>query len=87
MNSFSKESPQLNFYNFWELLTFESDKIQLQAKQYDVVQLVKNCTNLFHSLAEQKKIALHFLSKIDSLVLYVDKDKIENALYTCLPMQ
>jgi len=86
LNLIQQHTHQLSGFinDLLELARFESGKVNLQAQQHDIVRLVKNCSDLFQALAEQKKISLHFVSAIDSLLLYVDKEKIEKAFYNLL---
>ncbi|MEA3477043.1 MAG: two-component regulator propeller domain-containing protein, partial [Bacteroidota bacterium] len=66
------------------LSKLESGQMKLQARELNIVQLVKGYTHSFESLAKQKDIKLEFKSETDKLMLWVDQDKIEKILYNLL---
>lgn len=63
-----------------DLSKLESGKLKLEIEMTDIVSLLKNRVASFDSLAEQNKISLEFYSKIESLFLNVDKEKIEEVI-------
>lgn len=67
-----------------DLAKLESFTVQLLTKQQDVVHLVTNCVNSFSPLAEQKRIKLRFISEVHSLMLYIDRNKIEKVINNLL---
>lgn len=67
-----------------DLAKLESFKVQLLTEPQDVVHLVADCVNSFSPLAEQKRISLRFLSEVPSLILYIDRNKIEKVFNNLL---
>ncbi len=63
-----------------DLSKLESGKLDLQLYYTDIVALVKNRSASFESLAQQKGIVLKTINKIESQILFIDKEKIEEAL-------
>ena len=86
LNLIQQHTNQLSRFinDLLDLAKFEAGKVKLQAKPHDVVQLLKYYAYLFQSISEQKNITLRFQSEIGSLVLYVDKDKIEKVFNNLL---
>ncbi|MFT3934078.1 MAG: two-component regulator propeller domain-containing protein [Chitinophagaceae bacterium] len=75
----------LNMVN--QLLDFrkmEEQELQLHSTQDDVVNFIKEVSDSFIDLAERKKLAFSFTSKIDKLHAYFDHDKIERILFNIL---
>lgn len=63
-----------------DLSKLESGKMKLEFESTDIVALLKNRVASFDSLAEGNKISLKFNSKVKSLLLSVDKEKIEEVI-------
>ncbi len=63
-----------------DLSKLESGKLELEPSYTDIVALVKNRSASFESLAQQKGIDLKTINKIDAQILFIDKEKIEEAL-------
>ena len=63
-----------------DLSKLESGKLTLEQSNIDIVLLVKNRAASFEALAQQKGINLKTLSNIESQILYVDREKIEEVL-------
>ena len=66
------------------LSKLESGKLKLQVQERDVIPLIKGYVQSFESLAKQKKIDLTFEADTDTLLVFVDQDKIEKILYNLL---
>jgi signal transduction histidine kinase/DNA-binding response OmpR family regulator len=63
-----------------DLSKLESDKMKLEFETTDIVSMLKNRVASFDSLAVQNKILMKFESKIESLLLNIDKEKIEEVI-------
>ncbi|MCK7526082.1 MAG: cell wall metabolism sensor histidine kinase WalK [Ignavibacteriales bacterium] len=63
-----------------DLSKLESGKMKLEFETTDIVSLLKNRVASFDSLAEQNKILMKFESKVESLLLSIDKEKIEEVI-------
>ena len=63
-----------------DLSKLESGKIQLNFEMIDLVSLIRNRIASFDSLANQKEIKLEMFSKIDSLYISIDREKIEEVI-------
>lgn len=63
-----------------DLSKLESGKMKLEFETTDIVLLLKNRVASFDSLAEQNKILMKFESKVESLLLSIDKEKIEEVI-------
>ena len=63
-----------------DLSKLESGKMKLEFEATDIVSLLKNRVASFDSLAEQNKILMKFESKVESLLLSIDKEKIEEVI-------
>jgi signal transduction histidine kinase/DNA-binding response OmpR family regulator len=62
------------------LSRLESGKLTLEQSNTDIVSLVKNRVSSFDSLANQRGIKLKIVDKIDSQILFIDREKIEEVL-------
>ncbi len=60
-----------------ELARFESGQSELQRRPLDLLCLLKGLLSSFESLAEQKRIQLSFISRLDTLPACLDQDKTE----------
>jgi signal transduction histidine kinase/ligand-binding sensor domain-containing protein/AraC-like DNA-binding protein len=67
-----------------DLSKLESGGMNLKFDQYNIVELVRNFVQCFESLAKRKNIRLEFYAEKKSLLLYVDRDKIEQILNNLL---
>lgn len=66
------------------LSKLESGKLQLQAQEMDAVPLIRGYVQSFESLAKQKGIELIIKTETDSIMAWLDQDKIEAVLYNLL---
>lgn len=62
----------------------EQDKIKLAVSYEDLVPLVKDIYSSFTELALMKDIQFNFITAVDSLMVWIDQDKIEKILYNLL---
>lgn len=67
-----------------DLSKLESGKIKLRAALDNVAPFLRGLVMSFASLAEQRNIALSFVTAEDSIELYFDRDKIEKIFYNLL---
>lgn len=67
-----------------ELSQLEAASIPLRAKEENIIPLLKGLTLTFESLTKEKNIDLEFVSEIQSLVLWIDKDKLEKIINNLL---
>ena len=58
------------------LSKLEAGKLKLKVSKTNIVELISVYIQSFESLARQNNITLEFLSDIDELFVYVDKDKM-----------
>lgn len=63
-----------------DLSKLESGKMKLEFEVTDIVSLLRNRVASFDSLAEQNKIVIDFDTKLRSLLLSIDKEKIEEVI-------
>jgi signal transduction histidine kinase/ligand-binding sensor domain-containing protein/DNA-binding response OmpR family regulator len=66
------------------LSRLEAGEMKLRAREEDIVTFVKSYVQLFESLAKQKEIELVFKAEIESIAIYIDKDKLEKIIYNLL---
>ena len=66
------------------LSKLESGKMKLQAREQNILQLVRGYTQNFESLAKQKSIKLEIKSELKEFLIWIDRDKIEKILYNLL---
>lgn len=64
-----------------DLSKLEAGKTQLTPRSDDMVGLVKGTLLSFESLAHQKQIALQVKADCDTLIMDIDRDKLEKILY------
>lgn len=57
---------------------------KLKVAKTDLVKFVKNIYQSFKPLAEKKQINYEFTSSVDELILFYDRDAIENILFNLL---
>ncbi len=67
-----------------DLSKLESGSMILQAREENIVQLLRGYVQSFESQAKIRKIALKFSAEQESIHLYVDRDKIEKIVYNLL---
>ncbi len=67
-----------------DLSKLEAGGMSLMAKNLDIVPLLKGIVMAFMSLAERKQISLKFHAEQDSILAYVDQDKIEKIMSNLL---
>jgi len=67
-----------------DLSKLESGKMELHARETDVIPLIKGYVQSFESLARQKGIDLIFNSGLETILLWTDQDKLEKILYNLL---
>ena len=63
-----------------DLSKLESRKLQVCYQQSDVVSFVRYITESFHSLAEDKGLAIHFQSKTDRLIMDFDPARMQQVV-------
>lgn len=63
-----------------DLSKLETNSLKINWIQGDVVPLLRYLTESCHSLAYNKKISLSFFSKIDSILMDYDEDKLQKIL-------
>jgi len=63
-----------------DLSKLESHKLQVCYQQSDVVSFVRYNTESFHSLAEDKGLAIHFESKTDRLIMDFDPARMQQVV-------
>ncbi len=66
------------------LSRLEYGKLKLQAREDNIVNLVRSYFQSFESLAKQKNIELDFKSDQEIILIYVDQDKLEKILNNLL---
>lgn len=67
-----------------ELSKLEIEKIPLNKEQHNIVYLLQSIAGTFNPLAEQKNISFAFKTEIESLVINLDKDKLEKIINNLL---
>lgn len=67
-----------------DLSKLESGKLSLHLQQGDVVNFLKYLAESFHSLAESKKIQIHFLNDLESLVMDFDAERLQQIVSNLL---
>ncbi len=70
-----------------QLLDFsklEAGRMLLRAKEDDIIPLIKGIVFSFMSLAERKRITLTFQTEQDSILVFIDQDKVEKILSNLL---
>ncbi len=80
-----------NSQHLWQLINqlldlskLESGKLNLHLVQGDIIPYLRYLTESFHSLAQEKKIRLHFQTSIDTLVMDYDEQKIQHLVYNLI---
>lgn len=67
-----------------ELSKLEIEKIPLNKERHNIVHLLQSIAGTFNPLAEQKNISFEFKTEIESLVINLDKDKLEKIINNLL---
>ncbi|MBN2611463.1 MAG: response regulator [Bacteroidales bacterium] len=67
-----------------EIRKVETGKIELRTMKRDIVKFVKNISQSFVSLANQRGIDFTVSSEMKSAEMYFDTDKVENIIYNIL---
>lgn len=67
-----------------DLSKFEDGQMTLHASYQNVVPLLRHLTSTFESMAEQKNIKLGFESVQDTIMAYIEQDKLEKIMYNLL---
>ena len=67
-----------------DLSKIEAGKMALQARPENIVALLNRIVQSFESQAKLKGIELKFQSERDEIIVYVDREKIENIFYNLL---
>ena len=67
-----------------DLARLEAGSMSLKARPENIVQLLKGIVLSFSSLAERKQITLKFEAPEESLITYVDRDKLEKIVSNLL---
>ena len=67
-----------------ELNQLENTSIPLMANQQNLVQLLRGLLYSFESMAKQKNISLSFISQDESIVCWIDRDKLEKIINNLL---
>jgi signal transduction histidine kinase/ligand-binding sensor domain-containing protein/CheY-like chemotaxis protein len=67
-----------------DLSKLESGQMKLRVSQRDILPYLKGIVQSFSSLAERKKITFTFKTAVDSLLGYIDQDKLEKIVTNLL---
>ncbi|MBS4032854.1 MAG: response regulator [Ignavibacterium sp.] len=67
-----------------ELSKLEIEKIPLNKEQHNIVYLLQSIAGTFNPLAEQKNILFVFKTELESLIINLDKDKLEKIINNLL---
>lgn len=67
-----------------DLTKLESGKMQLNLQQHDMIHILKYMVESIHSLAESKKIKVHFLSEEEVVKMDFDQEKIHQIMVNLL---
>jgi signal transduction histidine kinase/ligand-binding sensor domain-containing protein/DNA-binding response OmpR family regulator len=67
-----------------DLSKLESGEIKLKVVEIDIVHYMKSIVLSFSSLAESKKVILKFSSPENSIIVYIDRDKLEKIITNLL---
>lgn len=75
----------LNLVNqLLDLRRMEVQEFNLNQQPADIVAFVKETTNSFSDISENKNIQLSFLSSVKEQIMYFDQDKMEKILFNLL---
>jgi signal transduction histidine kinase/DNA-binding response OmpR family regulator len=67
-----------------DLSKLEAGKMKIQVSQRNIIPLLKGLTLSFASLAERDKITLSFISELEDIQIFVDKDAISKIINNLL---
>src|SRR5205085_8957440 len=67
-----------------DLSKVEAGKMGLHTSYLDLVQLLREITSSYESLAKEKKIRYSFYPQVKELMVYADEEKIEKIIYNLL---
>jgi DNA-binding response OmpR family regulator len=67
-----------------ELSHLEAASIPLRAKEENLISLLRGLTFSFESLAQEKNIKLNFNSDKESIIVWIDRDKLEKIINNLL---
>ena len=67
-----------------DLSKVEAGKMELHASYLDLVQLLREITSSYESLAKEKKIRYFFYPEVMELMIYADEEKIEKVIHNLL---
>ncbi|MBE0571757.1 MAG: response regulator [Ignavibacteriaceae bacterium] len=67
-----------------DISKLEAGKMKLETSEQNIIPLLKEQLLSFSSFAERKKITLQFISPMENLNVYVDKDKLEKIISNLL---
>lgn len=67
-----------------ELSKLEIESIPLNREKHNVVLIIQAIASNFNPLAEQKNISLKFVSEIETLIINLDRDKLEKIINNLL---
>ena len=67
-----------------DLSKVEAGKMELHAFYLDLVQLLREITSSYESLAKEKKIRYFFYPEVMELMIYADEEKIEKVIHNLL---
>ena len=67
-----------------EFRKLQNNVLRLDLEEMDIVAFIKPIFNGFIHLAEQRQIAYTFSSSVDSLILFIDRKKVDKIIYNLL---
>ena len=67
-----------------DLSRLESGSMKLQTAPEDIVPLLRGLLQSFSSYAERKKISMAFTSSAETIVVYIDRDKVQKIITNVL---
>jgi signal transduction histidine kinase/ligand-binding sensor domain-containing protein/DNA-binding response OmpR family regulator len=67
-----------------DLRKIDLNKMKIDLSRGDIIRYVKELTNSFEDIAQQRSIALEFSSVIDSYEIWFDEGKLEKIIYNLL---
>lgn len=67
-----------------EVRKIETGRVELKTSKDDIIKFVENISQSFVSLANQRLIRFDIKTRMESINIFFDKDKLENILYNLL---
>ena len=67
-----------------EFRRMQNGKLSLALEETEIVSFLKDITDSFADLAEQKSIDFHYTPAMDSFLLYLDKNNMDKVVYNLL---